>query len=67
MADDLRARDEGSDPTGHLRVYSVPDVADLTARGLAECTCGARYPVAGGACPNAAETWRGPRPENGHG
>lgn len=54
---------EYSGPIDHWRVYSVPDMADLTARGLAECTCGARYLVAGGACPNAAETWRGPKPE----
>lgn len=53
-----------SGPIDHWRVYSVPDAADLTARGLAECTCGVRYPAAGGACPNAAETWRGPKPED---
>lgn len=46
-------------PTDHLRVYAVPDVADLTARGFAACTCGVRYPVAGGTCPNSVETWCG--------
>ena len=55
---------EYSGPIDHWRVYSVPDVADLTARGLAECTCGVRYPVAGGVCPNAAETRCGSKPED---
>lgn len=62
MVDGLRDRDERSGSTDHLRVYSVPGVADLTVRGLAECTCGVRYPV-GRDCPDAAETWRGPKAE----
>jgi transcriptional regulator with XRE-family HTH domain len=53
-------------PIDHWRVYSVPDIADLTVRGLAECTCGVRYPAAGVDCPNRAETWRGPEPKDGH-
>lgn len=58
VTDSLRARDEGPAPADHWRVYAVLDVADLTARGLAECTCGVRYPVGGGTCPNAAEARR---------
>lgn len=43
---------DGKPKLGHCRSYSVPDVADLTVRGLAECTCGVRYSVGGG-CPDA--------------
>lgn len=53
-----------SGPIDHWRVYTVPDVIGLAVRGLAECTCGVRYPAAGEGCPNRAETWRGPKPED---
>lgn len=54
MVDGLHDRDEPLGPTEHLRVYAVLGVADLTVQGLAECTCGTRYPAASGTCPNAA-------------